>query len=44
MQRLKIVCPEKGIADGMDLIPENTEHAVCYRQYQRRTLTGMGWK
>ena len=44
MQRLKIVCLEIGIAGGMVLIPGNTEHAVCNRQYQRRTLTGMGWK
>lgn len=26
----------------MVLIPGNTEQAVCYRWYQRRTLTGIG--
>jgi hypothetical protein len=29
MQRLKIVCPVKGITSGMACIPGNTEHAVC---------------
>jgi hypothetical protein len=28
----------------MIAIPETTEYAVWFSEYQRRTLTGIGWK
>ena len=43
MQRLKTLCRGWGLA-GNEAIPVTIEHTVWYRKYQRRTLTGIGWK
>jgi len=43
MQRLKTSCRRQGLA-GMKTIPNTTMHAVWFCKYQRRTLTGIGWK
>ena len=43
MQRLKTSCRRRRLA-GMKAIPVTTKHAVWFSKYQRRTLTGIGWK
>jgi len=43
MQRLKTLCREIWLI-GMKAIPVTTGHAVWVSKYQRRTLTGIGWK
>jgi hypothetical protein len=43
MQRLKTSCRRRGLA-GTIVVPVTTEHAVWFSEYQRRTLTGIGWK
>ena len=43
MQRLKTLCREIWLI-GMKAIPVTTGHAVWFSKYQRRTLTGIGWK
>jgi hypothetical protein len=43
MQRLKTLCRERKLAEAA-ATPVTIEHAVWYSKYQRRTLTGIGWK
>ena len=43
MQRLKTLCRGKRLA-GTEAFPVTIEHAVWFSKYQRRTLTGIGWK
>jgi hypothetical protein len=43
MQRLKTLCRGTWLAKE-EATPVTIEHAVWFSKYQRRTLTGVGWK
>jgi hypothetical protein len=43
MQRLKTLCRRRGFAETK-AVTVTTKQAVWFSEYQRRTLTGIGWK